>query len=525
MDLGFAAVNNPEEWGDDSPAKKVVEERVATDASSSATAAVDHSKQAQDASSSSGATIPAGSAGSTAAGGSAGNNEKKLPPPGKMHGDNRTRYFIIKCNNHKNLVSSIQNNVWATQRHNEKKLNEALRVAPFVVLLFSVNMSGSFQGYARMVGKCGASKSHDPFNGFGSLFDIKWLKLHDLDFNDVAHVTNEWNNQLSVKISRDGQELPFSVGKQICEYIDRGVFGADPDNFVEDEEEPNPVPSDAPPVGEPIFGGDQYDRSGKNDRKGKGKYGKDRDHSHNHYNSHNSSYNSYGSGSSYGAATSNGHHHHQNRSYIQGPYGGTTSYVTRVGPYGTTTTTITAPVPVAQSTGPAPGTVGSSWGTPAVVSNAVVQQQQPQYAAAWGTSATTSKPAGGTTIVTSSSGHVPATVVVPAQQPKVVQVISSSSAVPAGATVISSSGPPPPAQAANGGGAAAQGGGGPPVPGQPDFVNMSYDQYQKWYSANAGSDDEGSSSEEKSKKRGGKKSKKSSPVWLPTDMRVANPQA
>jgi len=36
------------------------------------------------------------------------------------------------------------------QRHNEDKLNEAFRTAPGVFLIFSVNMSGRFQGYARM---------------------------------------------------------------------------------------------------------------------------------------------------------------------------------------------------------------------------------------------------------------------------------------------------------------------------------------------------------------------------------------
>lgn len=36
------------------------------------------------------------------------------------------------------------------QKHNEEKLNEAFRTAPGVFLFFSVNMSGHFQGYARM---------------------------------------------------------------------------------------------------------------------------------------------------------------------------------------------------------------------------------------------------------------------------------------------------------------------------------------------------------------------------------------
>ena len=36
------------------------------------------------------------------------------------------------------------------QRHNEEKLNDAFCTAAGVFLVFSVNMSGHFQGYARM---------------------------------------------------------------------------------------------------------------------------------------------------------------------------------------------------------------------------------------------------------------------------------------------------------------------------------------------------------------------------------------
>ena len=36
------------------------------------------------------------------------------------------------------------------QRHNEEKLNAAFRAGSTVLLVFSVNMSGHFQGYARM---------------------------------------------------------------------------------------------------------------------------------------------------------------------------------------------------------------------------------------------------------------------------------------------------------------------------------------------------------------------------------------
>ena len=65
-------------------------------------------------------------------------------------GEGGTRYFIMKSLNHENITQSIERGIWATQPHNEAKLNEAYASAASVVLFFSVNTSGCFQGYAHM---------------------------------------------------------------------------------------------------------------------------------------------------------------------------------------------------------------------------------------------------------------------------------------------------------------------------------------------------------------------------------------
>jgi len=48
------------------------------------------------------------------------------------------------------LDLSVQKNVWATQHHNEEVLNQAYRTSKDVFLIFSVNKSGEFYGYARL---------------------------------------------------------------------------------------------------------------------------------------------------------------------------------------------------------------------------------------------------------------------------------------------------------------------------------------------------------------------------------------
>jgi len=131
----------------------------------------------------------------------------------------------MKSSNHKNLVLSIEHKVWATPRGNQEKLNEAFRSAAHVILIFSVNGSGCFQGYAKMLTPVGQAAT-DVFEGFGRAFEVRWLRLDDLDFSEVSGILNPWNENKSVKISRDGQELPFAVGRQVCELVDQRVFEA-----------------------------------------------------------------------------------------------------------------------------------------------------------------------------------------------------------------------------------------------------------------------------------------------------------
>lgn len=59
------------------------------------------------------------------------------------------RYFILKSLTQEDLDLSVVRCVWATQRHNEEILDQAYRSSKDVYLIFSVNKSGEFYGYAR----------------------------------------------------------------------------------------------------------------------------------------------------------------------------------------------------------------------------------------------------------------------------------------------------------------------------------------------------------------------------------------
>lgn len=62
------------------------------------------------------------------------------------------RYFILKSLTQYDLDLSVETGVWATQKHNEGILDQAFRTSKDVYLIFGVNKSGEFYGYARMSG-------------------------------------------------------------------------------------------------------------------------------------------------------------------------------------------------------------------------------------------------------------------------------------------------------------------------------------------------------------------------------------
>lgn len=134
------------------------------------------------------------------------------------------RFFIIKSLNYHNLEKSIQKGIWATQAMNERILNEAFETADKVILVFSVNMSGHFQGYAQMISPIGRRKVNVWSEAnWGGTFGVEWIRLYDLPFQKTLHLKNPLNSFKPVKISRDCQELTEEIGEALCALIDEGA--------------------------------------------------------------------------------------------------------------------------------------------------------------------------------------------------------------------------------------------------------------------------------------------------------------
>ncbi|KAJ4295780.1 hypothetical protein N0V88_004482 [Collariella sp. IMI 366227] len=62
----------------------------------------------------------------------------------------KDRFFIIKSVTLEDIELAVKNSIWATQAHNEERLNAAFKNSENVYLFFSANKSGGYFGYARM---------------------------------------------------------------------------------------------------------------------------------------------------------------------------------------------------------------------------------------------------------------------------------------------------------------------------------------------------------------------------------------
>ncbi|TGZ82068.1 YTH-domain-containing protein [Ascodesmis nigricans] len=137
--------------------------------------------------------------------------------------NNPIRYFIIKSYNEENVKIAQDECVWATQQKNTEILQEAFDKSEDVILFFSINKSGKFQGYARMEGPPGSapipSWSRNLLWESSGPFPIRWITITDISFHRIAHLRNRYNDMHPVLIGRDGQEIDPDCGELLCKSI------------------------------------------------------------------------------------------------------------------------------------------------------------------------------------------------------------------------------------------------------------------------------------------------------------------
>ncbi|WEW60786.1 hypothetical protein PRK78_006274 [Emydomyces testavorans] len=138
-----------------------------------------------------------------------------------------TRFFLIKSYSAENVLASQHEGTWSTQIKNMHKMADAFDNCRHVILLFSVNQSKAFQGYARMETTFGDPSANlpkwaDSYKWEASpAFRVRWLNTSITYFKHVAHLTNSYNENAMAFLGRDGQEIEPYCGLELCSILDQ----------------------------------------------------------------------------------------------------------------------------------------------------------------------------------------------------------------------------------------------------------------------------------------------------------------
>ena len=140
--------------------------------------------------------------------------------------DNSTKYFVIKATNSLALEFSIRKGRWQFGNQTEHRLAKAIKSGYSVILIFSVQGSSHFQGFASFSGRVSPErfselKSQGQGSGSGTQYYIDWIKKGNVPFQATKHLLNLYNEKRKVQTSRDGQELDPVLGSTLCKMWDR----------------------------------------------------------------------------------------------------------------------------------------------------------------------------------------------------------------------------------------------------------------------------------------------------------------
>ncbi|RFU80259.1 gpi mannosyltransferase 2 [Trichoderma arundinaceum] len=137
------------------------------------------------------------------------------------------QYFLVKSFNTTNVEMSQQDGLWITAAKNGPVFTHAFNQHKDVFLIFSVNKSKAFQGYARMTTAPHANIARAKWMASitwaaSHPFRVEWLNTRSTEFWRMGDLKNPLKDGAPVFVGRDGQEYPESCGRKIIEILDRG---------------------------------------------------------------------------------------------------------------------------------------------------------------------------------------------------------------------------------------------------------------------------------------------------------------
>ncbi|KAJ3029394.1 hypothetical protein HDV00_009613 [Rhizophlyctis rosea] len=140
------------------------------------------------------------------------------------------RYFVIKSFTEDDVHKSLKYNIWSSTEIGNRRLNNAFLSSSLpssspsspsrypIYLFFSVNASGHFCGVAEMTTKVDYDRSSSVWSDEGrwkGVFGVRWIFVKDVPNVVLRGLRVPANENKPVTNSRDTQELPADVGREM----------------------------------------------------------------------------------------------------------------------------------------------------------------------------------------------------------------------------------------------------------------------------------------------------------------------
>lgn len=152
--------------------------------------------------------------------------------------DEYTSYYVLKIPSNRALSSIQTNSVCAISSSLEQELNLAFAQSSFVILVFSVVGSFSFDGYAIMTGLTEPLRDrYSKFSDYHSSSRLSSIPVHFVrrglvQFNQVVHIRDDQGLRgRPISSAKDGVRLGTSAARALCRGIDKRSYREDPIHY------------------------------------------------------------------------------------------------------------------------------------------------------------------------------------------------------------------------------------------------------------------------------------------------------
>lgn len=129
------------------------------------------------------------------------------------------RYFLMRCAEARVVDRAHTTRLWPVAAGLVDRLNDAFASGEGVVLIFTVSLSGSYQGAARMVSTAGQAAN----TGWAAC-RLEWIKRADVPYSEAEHLINPLSDPPQpVRAGKNGTEIAPGVAEELLGMLQKAA--------------------------------------------------------------------------------------------------------------------------------------------------------------------------------------------------------------------------------------------------------------------------------------------------------------